>query len=125
MPLEYFIEELKNGSKIQRGSSFSLDEAKRTAARIAYETKNPVSINPIWIESNQIDEPEIKQFTAQELYEEVRGKDAKLDDQPYRTKLLYRLLSEKANSFLNEYRSEVIEGGEVIEDSSVEIGSLS
>lgn len=113
MPMEYFIEELKNGSKIQHGSSFRLEEAQRTAAKITYETKNPVSITPLWVDSNQVDEPGIEPITAQELYEEVHGKGAKLDEQPFRTKLLYRILSETTNKFLEEYRAELIEGGSV------------
>lgn len=111
MPLEYFIEELTPYGKVIHSSTFNAAEAGETAMRVSRRTKNPVTVTAHVVPVNQIenaDETVDKPINAQELFEEIYGKDAKFDEQNSDTWLFLQLLSETANEVIADYKTGIL-----------------
>lgn len=103
--IEYFIDELSNGGKISHGSTFNGIEAGRIAADLQLKRGNPVTVTPILVSSNQIedDSPDYFQnfpLTAEELFRQSEGNDGDYDILPSDLKRIYESCAETGNIML-------------------------
>jgi hypothetical protein len=98
MPIKYSIYELTNHGRVLRDVKFTAREAEKRALELRKETRNPCSVDPEFTPPAVPETAEI----ARDLYREVHGPAARLDDQPFSTKVIYRMLAETAASVLRE-----------------------